>query len=186
MNVDAIEKHLPKTQCKDCGYDGCRPYAEAISKGEASIDKCKPGGRIVLERLAKQLDLDPLPYLQTVLEQYKPAQVAVIDKDMCIGCKKCIDACPIDAIIGAGKRLHDVLSDVCSGCALCVPVCPVDCIDMQGDHHVSETSMYQRAQVFADLYQKRQDRRTYEKQQAKNNYDALLSSVLTDDPMYLS
>nr|WP_300999768.1 RnfABCDGE type electron transport complex subunit B [Halomonas sp.] len=123
--IDAIDALLPQTQCGKCGHPGCRPYAEAIAEGEA-INRCPPGGEETLARLAALTDRPALP-----LEQ--PAQfplAAVIREGECIGCTKCIQACPVDAILGASKRMHSVISQECTGCELCVAPCPVDCIDL--------------------------------------------------------
>ncbi|MDX3773886.1 electron transport complex subunit RsxB [Chromatiaceae bacterium AAb-1] len=125
--VDQIDEILPQTQCGQCGYPGCRPYAEAIAGGDA-INKCPPGGEATIKKLADLMGVEakPLDAAQT------PAikRVAYIREDECIGCTKCIQACPVDAIVGASKLMHTVLSDECTGCDLCVEPCPVDCIEM--------------------------------------------------------
>ncbi|OJY93682.1 MAG: hypothetical protein BGP25_08690 [Lysobacterales bacterium 63-13] len=120
---------LPQTQCTRCGYPACRPYAEAMARDEADINRCAPGGQAGVDALATLLGraskaLDPLFGLEA------PATVALIDEDVCIGCTKCIQACPVDAIVGANKRMHTIISAECTGCGLCVPPCPVDCIAM--------------------------------------------------------
>lgn len=126
--VDQIDELLPQTQCGQCGHPGCRPYAEAISNGEA-INRCPPGGQATVQALADLLDVEALPLDGGEAEE--PARkVAVIREDECIGCTKCIQACPVDAILGAAKQMHTVISDECTGCDLCVEPCPVDCIDM--------------------------------------------------------
>lgn len=127
--VDAVDRLLPQTQCEQCGYPGCRPYAQAIASGEAEINRCPPGGEPVIRALARLLNRPVLPLDETCGEA-KPRSVAFIDEPVCIGCKKCILACPVDAIVGAPKLMHTVLTVECTGCELCVPVCPVDCIDM--------------------------------------------------------
>lgn len=127
--ADQIDALLPQTQCGQCGFPGCRPYAEAIARGEATINRCAPGGARVIEKLATLLDQAVVP-LDPAHGHETPPEVAFIHEDACIGCTKCIDACPVDAIIGASKLMHTVMSDVCTGCGLCVPACPVDCIDM--------------------------------------------------------
>ena len=126
--ADRIDDLLPQTQCTRCGYPGCRPYAEAIAIGAADINRCPPGGEATLATLARMLDRDP-PALDTARGLPGPLRVAHIDERACIGCTLCISACPVDAIIGAPKRMHDVLGTLCSGCDLCVEPCPVDCID---------------------------------------------------------
>ena len=124
--VEQIDALLPQTQCGQCGYPGCRPYAEAINQGDA-INKCPPGGDATVVALAELLGREPAP-----LDGEAPSEdrVAFIREAECIGCTKCIQACPVDAIIGAAKQMHTVVEDECTGCDLCVAPCPVDCIDM--------------------------------------------------------
>lgn len=126
--VEQIDGMLPQTQCGQCGYPGCRPYAEAIADGDA-INKCPPGGQSTVEALADLLDLEALP-LEGGVEEEPVKTVAYIREDECIGCTKCIQACPVDAILGAAKLMHTVIETECTGCDLCVEPCPVDCIDM--------------------------------------------------------
>ncbi|WP_308905816.1 RnfABCDGE type electron transport complex subunit B, partial [Neisseria subflava] len=123
--IQSISRLLPQTQCRECGYEGCLPYARALSAGEASVNLCAPGGETVMKDLA---DLLGKPYLAPAKTQIKA--VALIDEAVCIGCTACIRACPVDAIMGASKLMHTVISDECTGCGLCVTPCPVDCIDM--------------------------------------------------------
>jgi len=126
--VEEIDALLPQTQCGQCGYPGCRPYAEAIVDGD-KINKCPPGGETTIAALADLLDMEPEPLdAEHGAEQDK--RVAVIREDECIGCTKCIQACPVDAILGAAKQMHTVIESECTGCDLCVEPCPVDCIDM--------------------------------------------------------
>ena len=122
--IDAL---LPQTQCTECGYAGCRPYAEAIAQGEADINQCPPGGESTIAALAQLLGRESKP-LNPANGAYRPPQVAVIDEATCIGCTKCIAACPVDAIVGASKLMHTVIASWCTGCELCIPPCPVDCI----------------------------------------------------------
>ncbi|OOG52542.1 electron transporter RnfB [Rhodanobacter sp. B05] len=124
--IDAL---LPQTQCEQCGYHGCRPYAAAIADGEAPINQCPPGGAAGIEKLAKLLQRPVLP-LNPAHGTEKPRTLARIVEADCIGCTKCIQACPVDAIVGASKLMHTVLADDCTGCELCVPACPVDCIEL--------------------------------------------------------
>ncbi len=125
LRVDAL---LPQTQCRRCGYDGCRPYADAVAEG-AAINRCPPGGDALVAALAALTDHPVVP-LDRACGAHGPLEVARIDEAWCIGCTLCIAACPVDAIVGAAKRMHAVLPALCTGCALCVPPCPVDCIDM--------------------------------------------------------
>ena len=127
--AERIDALLPQTQCTKCGYDGCRPYAEAIARGEADIDQCPPGGDEGVTRLAALLDRAARP-LNPANGAYRPPQVALIDESRCIGCVKCIHACPVDAIVGASRQMHTVIIDWCTGCELCIPPCPVDCISL--------------------------------------------------------
>lgn len=127
--ADEINNILPQTQCGQCGYPGCRPYAEAIVNGE-DINKCPPGGEAGIQALADLLDVEPMPLDEEHGEAVKTAAIAFIREDECIGCTKCILACPVDAILGAAKQMHTVIASECTGCDLCVEPCPVDCIDM--------------------------------------------------------
>jgi len=126
--ADQIESLLPQTQCGQCSYPGCRPYAEAIANGEA-INKCPPGGESTINALADLLDVEAVP-LDAEHGEENIRTVAFIREDECIGCTKCIQACPVDAILGAAKQMHTVIASECTGCDLCVEPCPVDCIDM--------------------------------------------------------
>jgi len=127
--VDQIDALLPQTQCGQCEFAGCRPYAEAMAAGKADINRCPPGGEATIQALASLLDREPKP-LDPSHGVEKPKEVAVIDEDVCIGCTLCIQACPVDAILGAGKQMHTVIGSECTGCVLCVEPCPVNCIDM--------------------------------------------------------
>jgi electron transport complex protein RnfB len=125
--IDQVESLLPQTQCGQCGYPGCRPYAEAIANGD-KINKCPPGGTVTMEKIAELMGVEPEALGEQAQANVK--KVAYIREDECIGCTKCIQACPVDAILGAGKLMHTVIAKDCTGCDLCVEPCPVDCIDM--------------------------------------------------------
>jgi electron transport complex protein RnfB len=129
--IDRIDALLPQTQCGRCTFTGCRPYATALARGEADINQCPPGGEQTMQRLARLLGHAP----RAVDERFGivPAtpRVAWIDEPRCIGCTKCIQACPVDAIVGASKYMHTVIAEDCTGCELCIPPCPVDCIEMR-------------------------------------------------------
>lgn len=129
MLAERINRLLPQTQCTKCGFDGCAPYARAIAEDSAPINRCPPGGDAGVAALAQLLNR-PILDLDTDCGLHVPLQVAVIDEQYCIGCTLCIQACPVDAILGASKVMHTVLSDDCTGCDLCVAPCPVDCIQM--------------------------------------------------------
>ncbi|MEN9449947.1 MAG: Electron transport complex subunit RsxB [Pseudomonadota bacterium] len=146
--VNKIDALLPQTQCGQCSYSGCLPYARAISEEKAEINRCPPGGVKTLITLATLLEKNPEPFIEEMQKQAKPALTAHIRGSECIGCTKCIQACPVDAIIGAAKQLHIILTQECTGCGLCLPPCPVDCIDMLPS------------------------RLNYEPQQARQRYDA--------------
>ncbi|MBU0654217.1 MAG: electron transport complex subunit RsxB [Gammaproteobacteria bacterium] len=126
--ADKVDALLPQTQCGQCGFPGCRPYAEAIAKGEAEINLCPPGGEAVINSLAELLGVEAKP-LDSEAGEHVPL-VAVIDENTCIGCTLCIQACPVDAIVGAAKHMHTIIESECTGCKLCLPPCPVDCIAM--------------------------------------------------------
>jgi Na+-translocating ferredoxin:NAD+ oxidoreductase subunit B len=127
--VDQINALLPQTQCAQCGFPGCRPYAEAIAAGQADINQCPPGGEAGVRALAQLLGREPKA-LNPEHGENKAPQVALIDESQCIGCVLCIKACPVDAIVGAAKRMHTVIEEDCTGCELCIAPCPVDCIQM--------------------------------------------------------
>jgi electron transport complex protein RnfB len=146
VSAQSIDQLLPQTQCTRCGYAGCKPYAEAIAKGEAQINQCPPGGAVTIDALAKLLGRAPMP-LNPANGVEGPALVAQIDEERCIGCAKCLPPCPVDAIVGARKRMHTVLVDLCTGCELCVAPCPVDCIAMVSRESLSRASSAPPAQL---------------------------------------
>jgi Na+-translocating ferredoxin:NAD+ oxidoreductase subunit B len=127
--VEQINALLPQTQCGQCDFPGCKPYATAIAEGKADINQCPPGGDAGIKVLARllQRDIKPLNSAHGVI---KPTTLAIIREPECIGCTKCIQACPVDAIIGAPKLMHTIIADLCTGCELCIPPCPMDCIDL--------------------------------------------------------
>ena len=127
--IEKIDSILPQTQCGQCGYPGCKPYATAIANGEADINQCPPGGDDGIHKLADLLGVDYKP-LNEEHGVPKPKSVAIIDEKTCIGCTLCIQACPVDAILGSAKHMHTIIEKECTGCELCLPPCPVDCIDM--------------------------------------------------------
>lgn len=128
--VEKIDELLPQSQCGQCGYPGCRPYAEAVGNGGEKINRCAPGGEAVMLKIAELLNVDPQP--TDGEEAAEPVRMlAVIDEPNCIGCTKCIQACPVDAIIGATRAMHTVVEDLCTGCNLCVAPCPTQCIELR-------------------------------------------------------
>lgn len=129
--VEQIDELLPQSQCGQCGYPGCRPYADAVGNQGEMINKCAPGGEQTMLKLAALLNVDPQPIDGDESAKSPEAKVAWIDEANCIGCTKCIQACPVDAIVGSTRAMHTVLTDLCTGCDLCVAPCPTDCIEMR-------------------------------------------------------
>ncbi len=172
--ADRIEDQLPQTQCTKCGYPACRPYAEAIADGQAEINQCPPGGMEGVARLASVtgravIPINPLNGLE------RPRPVAFIDEALCIGCTLCIQACPVDAIMGAAKQMHTILPSLCTGCDLCVAPCPVDCISMMpvtGER----TGWAAWSQEQADAARSRHDFRTVRLQRERAENDARLAA----------
>lgn len=155
--TDTLDALLPQTQCARCGYDACRPYAQALAAGECDLNRCPPGGDAVIAALAAVLGR-PVRALDPACGAPPPAQRAWIDPDVCIGCTKCIQACPVDAIVGAAKRLHGVIEAECNGCGLCVAPCPVDCIYLLAQPEPTATERAARAVVNRRRYDARRRR----------------------------
>ena len=157
--IDKIDALLPQTQCTKCGYDGCKPYATAIANGD-TINKCPPGGQAGIAKLAKLLHKPEIPLDTTHGEELPELQVAFIREAECIGCTKCIQACPVDAILGAAKLMHTVVTDICTGCDLCVAPCPVDCIDMVSAPYQNQTpaETLQKANLSRERFNRRNTR----------------------------
>lgn len=130
-SVNDIDALLPQTQCGECGYPGCRPYAEGLAQGLAPINRCPPGGVTTVKALGNLLHVDSSPYLAEANANTRPPATALIREQECIGCTKCIQACPVDAILGSAKQMHTIISHECTGCGLCIEPCPVDCIELQ-------------------------------------------------------
>jgi electron transport complex protein RnfB len=172
--ADQVEDLLPQTQCTKCGYAGCRPYAEAIASGEADINQCPPGGIEGVARLAAFLDRPVIP-INPANGIERPRPVAFIDEALCIGCTLCIQACPVDAILGATKQMHTILPSLCTGCDLCVAPCPVDCISMMpvtGER----TGWSAWSQQQADAARSRHDFRAVRLQRERAENDARLAA----------
>lgn len=130
ITPEQIDALLPQTQCGLCGFESCKPYADALAAGIAPINLCPPGGVVLLETLATLLKVDAIPFVEEMKKKAKPPQIAVINEAQCIGCMKCIKVCPVDAILGSAKLMHTVISSECTGCELCLAPCPVNCIDL--------------------------------------------------------
>ncbi|EKM5064968.1 electron transport complex subunit RsxB [Cronobacter turicensis] len=129
--VDQVDELLPQSQCGQCGYPGCRPYAEAVANNGEQINRCVPGGEPVMQKIATLLNVEPQPLDGDAAMTEPVRMLAVIDEPNCIGCTKCIQACPVDAIVGATRAMHTVMSDLCTGCNLCVDPCPTQCIELR-------------------------------------------------------
>jgi electron transport complex protein RnfB len=175
--ADRIEDALPQTQCTKCGYAGCRPYAEAIAEGKAGINQCPPGGAQGIVRLATLLS-KPIIALDETHGLERARAVAVIDEAVCIGCTLCIQACPVDAIVGAAKQMHTVVAELCTGCDLCVAPCPVDCIAMvaAADSTPGRTGWDAWSQEQADAARARHDFRSTRSKREKEENDARLAA----------
>lgn len=176
--IEKIDAILPQTQCSQCGYDGCKPYATAIVKGQADIDQCPPGGDIGVAAIAAILNITPKP-LNPVYGHPKPPAVAIIDEEQCIGCTLCIRACPVDAIIGAAKCMHTVLSDLCTGCERCIAPCPVNCISMVPIPIPSPEEQQKMANGARQRYQLRQLRLAHQQQQKQQVISAQAETKTT-------
>lgn len=178
--AEEIDAVLPQTQCGLCTYKGCMPYAEALAKQEADINLCPPGGVEGLFALAGLFHKDPTPYIAEMEQKAKPPSVARIREAECIGCTKCIQACPVDAILGTGKQMHTVISTECTGCELCVAPCPVDCIDMIVPLKSDEMTT-QKAAHYRHRYRARETRiqqELIEKPLLKENKKAYIEAAL--------
>jgi len=168
--ADRIDTLLPQTQCEQCGFHGCRPYAEAIAADDAGIDRCPPGGAIGIARLAALLDRPVVP-LDPTHGVEKPRTLARIVEADCIGCTKCIQVCPVDAIIGASKVMHTVVSDLCTGCELCVPACPVDCIRLD-PMPLAQADDREHADAARRHFQRREARLSHERAERERQLEA--------------
>jgi electron transport complex protein RnfB len=176
--ADQIEDLLPQTQCTKCGYPACRPYAEAIASGEADINRCPPGGMEGVARLSRLTGRPVIP-INPANGVERPRPVAFIDESLCIGCTLCIQACPVDAILGAPKQMHTILPSLCTGCDLCVAPCPVDCIAMipnRDDPNGERTGWDAWSQEQADSARARHDFRTERLKREKDENDARLAA----------
>ena len=173
--IEALMTVLPQTQCGDCGYQGCQPYAHAIVHDHERIDRCLPGGIATMKRIADLTQQDPEPYIEILQAKQKPPATAIIDETVCIGCTKCIAVCPVDAIIGAAKLMHTIIHDECTGCGLCVEPCPVDCIDLK----TLDKAKYDPTQA-RQRFDARNQRITQETLNNKQKHQAAIHADVTD------
>lgn len=169
VTITTIDAVLPQTQCGLCTYGACQPYAKALVEDNAPINLCPPGGVETLNALGELLQQDPTPYVQDMLQKTKSPTRAVIREDECIGCTKCIQACPVDAIMGAAKQMHTVLTDECTGCDLCLAPCPMDCIDMKPISIEDPITIKLEANRARERYNARQKRLALASKKKKNN-----------------
>jgi electron transport complex protein RnfB len=167
--VDQIDAILPQTQCTQCDFEGCRPYAEAIANGDAEINQCPPGGQEGIDALAELLGVEAL-LLNEAHGETKPKQIALVDEKVCIGCTLCIKACPVDAFIGSSKVMTQVVAEECTGCDLCLPVCPVDCIDMIDIKPNFEIPFVNYYQFYNELY-KKQSQESDQREKARRRFE---------------
>lgn len=174
LDADLIDACLAQTQCQLCEYPDCRAYANAIVSGEADIDRCLPGGEKTLDALATLTGRDASIYRETLQQKIKPMTQAIIREEECIGCTKCIQACPVDAIIGSAKQMHTVIIDACNGCELCIPPCPVDCIDL------IPHPLYQEANEIASVSKQRYDTHRQRQKRLKEETKSLEKKSLQD------
>ncbi|MCP1673690.1 electron transport complex protein RnfB [Natronocella acetinitrilica] len=177
-----VDDLLPQTQCGQCDYAGCRPYADAIAAGEAEINQCPPGGQRTIAALAELLGRDPLPLNPDHGVEERQPTVVWIDESQCIGCALCIKACPVDAIVGAAKRMHTVIESECTGCDLCIPPCPVDCIHVRvtADTMPPPDKALERAHHARRRYRNRQQRLTrlqHEREQRRADKKAAIAPI---------
>lgn len=183
--IGEIDAVLPQTQCGQCGFAGCEPYARAIVEGNADINQCPPGDTAGIRKIAALLGVEPKP-LNTRHGQPKPRALAAIDESRCIGCTFCIQACPVDAIVGAAKRMHTVLADECTGCELCVAPCPMDCIAMvpatqpRGSADDIAAELKRKADQARSRYRFRQQR--LQQKIRREDHPAVTTGPLTEMP----
>lgn len=182
ITPEQIDALLPQTQCGLCTYPGCMPYATALAENRAEINLCPPGGVDGLLAIANLLQRDPTPFITDMQQKAKPSLTAVIREEECIGCTKCIQACPVDAILGGPKLMHTVITSECTGCELCVEPCPVDCIDILPLPIKSDnvTEKKQRADYLRGRYRARENRLLQ-----KNERDEVTKPILNEKKLYI-
>lgn len=165
--IQALDNCLPQTQCRLCGYPDCKSYATALADlKEKNLGLCVPGEQIALKKISAVLSSSSQSFQDQVNAQSRPATLAKIDAERCIGCMKCVPACPVDAIIGGAKKLHGILADECTGCELCIPSCPVDCINLEKNALNNPKNLYNKANLRRQRYHQQTLRRVNQKAQA--------------------
>jgi len=169
QTASQLDALLPQTQCRECSYAGCQPYAEAIINDQEAINRCPPGGTETLQALAKLLNQDASLLLKEMKQNTRPPRLAKIHESDCIGCTKCIQACPVDAIIGSGKQMHTIINQECTGCGLCIEPCPVDCIEL-----ITLTQANYKKNKARQRYHDRQSRLQKEQQEKQRKYQQIL------------
>ncbi|MGB6976598.1 MAG: RnfABCDGE type electron transport complex subunit B [Gammaproteobacteria bacterium] len=184
--IAQVDDLLPQTQCGLCSYKGCKPYAEAIINQGEQINRCLPGGITTLMALGQLLKINPEPFVAEMAQKAKPPLRAVIREAECIGCAKCIQACPVDAILGAAKQMHTVIADQCTGCELCVAPCPVDCIEMQTIPALDVAVGKQKTQQFRQRFYAREVRLTRDKIQQQTQHQHAKLAHETDPNQVLA
>ncbi|AJI54336.1 RnfABCDGE type electron transport complex subunit B [Francisella philomiragia] len=190
ISIEAIDKILPQTQCQKCTYDDCYSYAKAITNGEKH-NKCITGGEKTLKELSKLLNKPEIP-LDSSLGEYKPRAVAKIDESMCIGCEKCLLACPVDAIVGSKKLMHTIIESECTGCELCIEPCPMDCIslvklaaDMQ-PINLNQSEYIQQKNHYRDRYEYHKHRVNQTKAKQRAVYKNIATAQEIDKKAYIA
>ena len=176
--LDDVNALLPQTQCELCTYKGCLPYAQAVVEEGEAIDLCLPGGVRVLRQLGLLLDRDTASLEASMKAKQKNDCIVTIKEEECIGCKKCIQACPVDAIVGSAKLMHTVISDVCNGCELCLPPCPVDCIDIEELPRRSDVEQQRLADQSRYRFESRNDRLARQEQLARRKHQQAKSVLV--------
>lgn len=176
--VEQIMAILPQTQCQACDHTGCLPYAKAMTDGQDTIDHCQPGGLPVLEQLGAITQTDTSTMIDAVQRAYKAPSVVHIDPEACIGCTKCIQACPTGAIIGAPKAMHVIIEEACTGCDLCLPVCPVDCMHPVPITTDAPTHHKRFRKIWRQLHERKQERDIKKQQKKDMRHQSLKGDTL--------
>lgn len=190
ISIESIDKILPQTQCQKCTYDDCYSYAKAITNGE-SYNKCITGGEKTLKELSKLLNKPKIP-LDSSLGIHKPRATAVVDESMCIGCEKCLLACPVDAIVGSKKLMHTVIESECTGCELCIEPCPMDCISLvdiatqRQPENLPDSDYEDQKDYYRDRYQYHKEKEIRNKEKQRQVYTNIATAKDMDKKAYIA